>query len=458
MARVRDLWHTSVKDAADPTGRRRVKVKTNRHPDRGGSKSSKRWLACWIGPDGREQTKAFRIQDAAAKYARKQEEDIARGEYIDPAAGKELFGALGNKWLRLRDVGGASRIKYERAFRLHIEPTFGHRQVRSVKPSEVAEWLLALSRTHGVSVQEQALFILRGIFSLAVADGLRRDNPAKSPIIAKPRPRDENGVDEREVWSADRAWAVIQGTAEPYRAIPALEAGCGLRESEALAVALEDFDLEAGRVRIVRQVVQVGREWVFKAPKGGRERSVPLPSGVARLVQAHIDEYPPRPYGLPWMRENGEVAGEHVCRLLFRWQGDHPRTHDQHIRSRSYERTVWLPALAAAGVIPDPKPGPRGGVTRHYQAPGKGDGEHALRHFYSTTLQDAGIQLGAVMDFLGHSRQNQRRVPITIRVYGHTTEEAYEAARNAIDRSLFRLRSVQDHRSGGTATERAVAE
>ncbi|OLT12205.1 hypothetical protein BJF79_22740 [Actinomadura sp. CNU-125] len=267
-----------------------------------------------------------------------------------------------------------------------------------------------------------------------------------------------SAADEREVWSADRAWAVIQGTAEPYRPIPALEAGCGLRESEALATAEEDFDFEAGRVRVCRQAVQVGGRWVFKAPKGGRERSVPLPSGVARLVRAHIDAYPPRSYSLPWMRENGELDGEHTCGLLFRWQGAHPATRDQHIRSRSYEASVWLPALAAAGVIRPPVPGRRGGVTQHYQSPGKGDGEHALRHFYSTTLQDAGIQLGAVMDFLGHSRKNQRRVPVTIRVYGHTTEEAYEAARNAIDRSLFRLRPVQDHRADGTEPEQAVSE
>ncbi|MFD0853493.1 hypothetical protein ACFQ07_14745, partial [Actinomadura adrarensis] len=103
MARVKDLWHSEVPDPDDPT--KKIKRKTKRHPDRGGSKTAKRWLAVWIEPDGTEASKAFRIQDAAAKYARKQEEDIARDEYIDPRAGRHLFGPLARRWLRLRDVG-----------------------------------------------------------------------------------------------------------------------------------------------------------------------------------------------------------------------------------------------------------------------------------------------------------------------------------------------------------------
>ena len=446
MARVKDLWFTD-----------KAKTKKSaRHPDRGGSKDAKRWLAVWIGPDGKECTKAFRIQDAAKKYARKQEEDIERGDYIDPKAGRELISSLGRKWLRLRDVGGRSRLKYEEVFRLHIEPTFGHRQAKSPRPSEVAEWLVKLSKTHGVSVQDQALFILRGVFALAVADGLRKDNPAKSEVVGKPRAKDEAELEQRQVWSTDRAWSVITAHPEPYRGIPAAQAGCGLRESEAFALAEEDFDFDAGKVRIRRQVCQVGKLWVFKSPKGGRERVAPLPAGVARMVKAHLEAYPPRPYALPWMKENGELDGEHVCKLLYRWRGDDPRTHDKHIRPRSYESSVWLPALAAAGVIPTPEPGPRGGLSRQYATPTKGDGTHALRHLYSTTLQDAGVALGAVMDFLGHSRKSQRRVPITVRVYGHTTESAFESARNAVDRSLFRLRPVHDHRASGTGTEQAV--
>ncbi len=57
MARVKDLWFAEVKDPADPE--KKIKRKTARHPDNGGSKMAKRWLAIWIGPDGGEKSKAF---------------------------------------------------------------------------------------------------------------------------------------------------------------------------------------------------------------------------------------------------------------------------------------------------------------------------------------------------------------------------------------------------------------
>ncbi|MDB4872494.1 MAG: putative prophage phiRv2 integrase, partial [Gemmatimonadales bacterium] len=157
MARVKDLWFSEVKDPADP--KRKIKRKTARHPDNGGSKDAKRWLAVWIGPDGKEKSKAFLIKDKATKHGRKMEEDAERGEYIDPDAGKELLGPLGKKWLRLRDVGAASFIRYESTFRLHVEPAFGHRQVRSVKPSEVLEWLRELAKTHGHATQDKAYMV-----------------------------------------------------------------------------------------------------------------------------------------------------------------------------------------------------------------------------------------------------------------------------------------------------------
>jgi integrase len=300
-------------------------------------------------------------------------------------------------------------------------------------------------------MQEQAYFLLCGIFDLAVADDLRKDNPAKSPIIAKPRTQ----VKERSPWDSRRVWSVIDAHPEPYGLIPTVLAGLGLREGEAFGLAEQDFDFQAGKVRIRRQVTRVGKWWVFKLPKGGKERTVPLSPGLARLVEAFIKEQAPRTYALPWMREDGELGdAEHACKLLFRWRGDDPRSHDRHIRSFAYDQVIWKPALAAAGVIPVVEPGPRGGSYGRY-AIAREDGRHALRHYYATTLLDAGVSLAGVMEFMGHSKKG---APVTLGVYGHVTEETFAAARVAVDRALFRLRAVQDRQSGGTGTEQAAGQ
>lgn len=448
MARVKDLWFSSVPDPSDP--RKKIKRKTLRHPDRGGSKNARRWLACWIGPDGAEKTKAFRLQDAAKKYAQKQAEDVERDEYVDPKDAAERLDPLGRKWLKLKRplVGAATFVKYERALRLHIGPTFGQRKIGSIKPSEVQQWLNDLAEKVGPSTQEIALLVLSGIFDLAAADGARRDNPAKSPIIVPPVVE----APEREVWTADRAYAVIEAHPVRYKVLPTLMAGCGMREGEAFAAAEEDFDFDGGTVRVSRQVAYVaGVGWAFKAPKRGKARTAHLPAGVARSVKAHIEAFPPRPYALPWVDEHGKPSGEvHVCKLLVRWESKDPRTSDQHVRASSYDKAVWKHALGAAGVIPVVL-GPRGGTYGLWEQD-RLDSTHALRHFCSSTLQDAQVALGGVMDMLGHSK---KAMPTTVRVYGNPTAETYEQARSAIDRTLFRLRPVKDQVSIGTETEQA---
>jgi integrase len=205
------------------------------------------------------------------------------------------------------------------------------------------------------------------------------------------------------------------------------------------------------KVHIRRQVTKVGALRAFKLPKGGKERTIPLSRGLAAVVRAQIAAYPPQPYTLPWLAEDGKVATDpHTCRLLFRWFGDDPRSHGRHILPSSYDQQVWKPALHRAGVIGEPV---RDKARALRYPADRRDGMHALRHFYSTTLQDAGVSLAGVMDFMGHSREG-KGVPLTLGVYGHVTEETFEQGRQAIDRTLFRLRPVE---SSGTVTELRAA-
>jgi integrase len=430
MARVKDLWLDS--------NRR----KTARHPDRGGNKDAKRWLAIWIGPDGREVTKAFRLQDAARKYSAKQEADIERGEYIDPKAGREKFGDLALKALRLRKMTAGSRRRYESVYRNHVEPVFGSRSVKSIRPSELADWLNNTMGSRSNSIRATAYLVALGAFELAAADKLRTDNPMKSKIV----PKFQAGEREREPWDAVKVWKVIDQHPEPYRAIPILAAGLGLRQGCVLGLAEEDFDFEAMTMRVRRQISRESGTPAFKLPKGGKERTVPISRGVAQAVQAHVKAYPPQSYTLPWQEEDGREHGSRTVSLLFRWHGDDRRTCGRHVVAAAYDLGVWKPSLSRAGIIPPPVRGHRG--TMRYKGGDRDDGMHALRHFYSATLQNAGVPLIGVMDFMGHSRKG---APVTLGVYGHVTAATMEQARSAIDRELFRLRSVGA--SDGTVTE-----
>ena len=460
--RVRDLWFAEapVRD----TGGQPVhgadgrvvmqKRKTARHPENGGSEKARRWLAIWNDPDGNEKTRAFEKQADARAYAKKMESDALRGEYIDPKAGKGSFGELALRGLNLRKVGGASRERYDSVFRNHVEPRFGKRPVKAISVSEIAGWLRGPLSELSESMQETAYMIVNGTLELAVADNLRKDNPARAKIVRDLVPHPEPGP--RDVWPAATVWRIRDEHPEPYRALVDCAAGLGLRRGCAFALAEDDFDFAARKVRVRRQLAYVGGQWVFKMPKGEKERTVPLPRGVAASVAAHMAKYPPVSCTLPWMDKEGRLRGQVTVKLIFVWHGggrdlDRPpslraKTYGKPIAAPSYEQGVWKPALSRAGIIPPPGKNAKG--SRRYGTGGvTGAGMHILRHFYETALDEGGVSLAGQMEFLGHSRKGK---VITIAVYSHVTEDTFETARQAVDSRLFRLRPVE---SSGTVTE-----
>lgn len=455
MGRVKDLWvsEVPVKDAAgkivrDDNGRVvTTKKKTAKHPDNGGNPDAKRWQAVWEDPDGNEKTKVFAKKTDAAAYWKKMEGDADRGEYIDPDAGKEKFGPLSRKSLRLKGkIGGRTRDIYETTLRLHVDPAFAHRSVRSIKPSEVAEWLQGpLIAPYGISVQETAFHLVSGTFALAVADKLRRDNPAQSDIVPVPQAEDR---EPREVWETPVVWQVIEGHRPRYRALAVCEAGLGLREGCAYGLAVDDLDFEAMKVSVRRQVARHGGGLVFKLPKGGKERTVPLSRGVKAELEASIEKFPPARVTLPWLNEDGTTGDPVTVLLLFVW--DSPVHGVTAINARTYLPRVWYPALYAAGLTPPPERDKEHRL--RYKSGGRETGQHTLRHYFETTLDDGAVSLAGQMEFLGHSRKSK---VITTGVYGHVTEKTFQTARDAVDGTLFRLRPLA---SGGTVAELRAAQ
>jgi len=151
-----------------------------------------------------------------------------------------------------------------------------------------------------------------------------------------------------------------------------LMTGCGLRISEATAVALEDFDFAEQILHVRRQLNKLGDRHIYALPKNNREREVPLPDWAAAAVRIHLASHAPWSCTLPWEKLTGKTRTHN---LLFRWPDD------SDVRYRTYSEQVWKPALSAAGVIPKPGTDARG--RRRYETSGK-EGPHQLRHYYAS--------------------------------------------------------------------------
>lgn len=411
MARVRDLWFT--KETVDGEVE---KIPTKRHG------TGKRWLAVWL-IDGSEKTQAFTTYAPAVKYARKMEVDAERGEYHDPKAGREKFADIAKRWLSSRSVDPSTQERYERCYRKQVEPEFGKRAVRAIKPSEVQSFLVSLeAKGLGASTVAIARHVVRGTLELAVADGALKSNPARSKIISVAG----SGTEKVIVWSDATIWRLIDAHPEPLRCLPLIGATCGQREGELFAIADEDVDLDAQMIYVRRQIKILGKTWVFARPKNDTERIVPLANLTTESIRVHQAKYGASEVTLPWEKPTGESR---TYRLLF----THPDS-GQHLRPKTLDH-YWKPALVKADIIPPPVKTPKGPV----YATTRREGRHALRHYYAALQLAEGTTITSLAELLGH-----RDPAFTLRVYGHLQPDSHDHARQAIDRRLFRPRAVSD--------------
>ena len=422
MAYAKDLWTHPVKQADGTVVRERSK--------RWGR--GKRWMAGWLDPEGNERTKVFSTKVAAERHGAAMETDGARGEYIDPNAGRVRFEVVAERWLKSRVVDPASAIRYESSLRLHVAPVFGKRQLSSIKPSEIAAWIADLGTRFGSSTARTAFLVLHGTLELAVDDEAIKRNPAKARGVKVPAEKAGRVV----AWSDETVFRIVECHPPLYRPIASVGAACGLRQGEIFGLAEEDIDFDAMVIHVRRQAKKLGRNFVFALPKNDTERTVPMSEGTARTLREHIEATKPRPYTLPWERLDGKPL---AVKLLFRW------TDDKHIRARTYDELVWKAALAQAGVIPMPGKDARG---RRQYTTSRDTGMHALRHYYASITLADGVNIKELAEYLGHGDPG-----FTLRLYTHMLPSSHERARKAVDARLSRLFSTFSH---GTVTEQAA--
>lgn len=414
MGFTKDLWTRPEKQSDG---------KVKRVPNARHSKG-KRWLACWLDPDGQERSKSFTNKASADKHWRDMESDRDRGEYRDPKAGREQFGDIAQRWLGSRSVDPSTGIRYRSVYRLHVEPEFGKRAVRSIKPSDVAKFQTELRERFGPSTVATARLVIVGVLDLAAADDLIKKNPALSAVV----PRVEPDTSERIVaWSDERVFGLIDAHPEPLRLLPTIGATCGLREGELFGLAVEDIDFDEGVIHVRRQIKKLGKEYVFALPKSDRTRIVPLSDWTAENVRLHVKKFKPEPLTLPWEKPDGPLR---THKVLFRW------SDGGHVKPRTYSEQVWKPALVAAGVIPEPEKDKRG---RRRYVTTRREGTHQLRHYFASVMLADGVNIKELSEYLGHHDPG-----FTLKLYVHMLPDSHERARQAIDRRMFRPRAVAD--------------
>lgn len=331
-----------------------------------GKDVERRWQARYRSPDGKQVSKTFTRKLDAQRWLDSVTADVMLGKYVDPKAGRVKLGEFARRWLDSQVFDAPTREALESPIRVHIMPTIGDVELRNLWPSTIQAWVRGRQTEVAPSYCRLLLSNLSTIISAAVEDGLIASNPCSASSVNPPK------VERRQVvpWSVETVQAVIDSHPKEFRAVPVLGAGCGLRQGEIMGLTLDDVDFLRRVVRVRQQLRRVGRHTVLAAPKGGREREVPLPDVVSVTLAEHVREFGTATVIVPWQEPDGI---ERPAELLFRNRDDGPLTRAYLVHNG------WGPALDAAGVERS-----------------RENGMHALRHHFASVLLSGGEHPGGV--------------------------------------------------------------
>jgi integrase len=340
------------------------------------------WQVRYKTPERKSRKKSFAKKPDALRYKTSVEHSVLSGSYVDPSAGKITFRTYGEQWRKVQVHRASTAAQVETNLRRHIYPRLGERPVGSIRRSEIQALVRALSDELAPATVEVVYTWLCTVFKAAMSDRVIATTPCadvKLPHVEKP---------QVVPWEPERVAALVAAVPERYKALVVMGAGTGIRISEALGLTVDRIDFMRRMIRVDRQLARVtdDGEPMFGPVKDrhNRPRTIPLPDAVLPALVEHCRVF---------SRQSG---------LVFVGPIGTP------IRRSTWSDT-WRKAAEPLGVE-------------------KGEGFHALRHFYASTLIRAGESVKVVQERLGHSSAT-----MTLDVYGHLFASDEDRTRAAID-------------------------
>ncbi|MCT1884974.1 site-specific integrase [Dietzia cinnamea] len=356
------------------------------------------WMVRYRDEDNRQRKKrGFRTKRDATLALADLQVRLARGEWVDPQAGKITVGSLWDVYVDTQaDLKESTRSKLRFSWSTHVKPKWDTREVGKIRPSMVRSWVTEMqSAGVGPGTIETALDVLRGCLAIAVEDRALASNPA-SGVRA---PRREHVARGYLTHQQTEALAVECGR---DATVVRFLAYTGLRWGEMAALRVSDFDMLRRRVQISRAVSEVEGRRTWSTPKTREKRSVPFPAFLVDEIAA-------------------QMVGRGREDLVFA----RTVTEFSHLRVSLWRPRVFKPAVARCQEV-DP--------TFPTVSP------HDLRHTAASLAISAGANVKAVQTMLGHAS-----AAMTLDTYADLFPDDLDAVAGALDsarQSALRVRAT----------------
>jgi integrase len=211
----------------------------------------------------------------------------ARREVVAAVTEGVTFARAADEWLRHgeheRQLKPSTLRDYRSAVSLHLMPAFGRRELHTISPKDIEQWLATYIRSTGhVRQARKLLAVIHGVFERARRVWDIQPNPAVD--VEKPRLRYD--ATEFHFFSPEEVWALARAAKNDRDAALFLTAAfAGLRRGECLALRWRDIDFERQSIRVQRSIS--GTE--ITVPKSGRGRVVPMAHDLAQALARLAD-------------------------------------------------------------------------------------------------------------------------------------------------------------------------
>jgi integrase len=358
------------------------------------SSGATRYRVRYRTPDHRQTTKrGFPTKRDAQAWAEQLEVDKRRGAYVAPAAGRVKLGEYAQAWLDSKHkLKPSTRARYQTVLDSGLSRYAGI-ALGDISRQLVRDWVADLSVDLAPASVHKTVGVLRQVLALAVDDNRLVLNPVDGVEMPSVR------AAEQRFLSLDQLH-ILADASGAHRPLVYLLGTCGLRFGEVAELRWRDIDLKNLRVRIARSVTLVDGQFVVGSPKNGKARTVSLPAFVGDMLF---------------------TAGDPDV-LVF------PDSAGGYMRANNVRRRWWSQAVAAAQLFPQTATDSAGKSRVVYDFK-----LHELRHTAATLAIQAGANIKALQNMLGHESAG-----LTLDRYGHLYGSDVEAVGVAINGLLTR--------------------
>ena len=230
----------------------------------------------------------------------------------------------------------------------------GEVALNKINPSIIRRFLAYLLHKNSKTTTARKIAALNSFFRFLIKEGFTASNPVQAISAPKPEKVIPSFLSVDEIFSLIEQPDHEKDLSRRDRAILELMYSCGLRVSEVVSLNLGDFDLPQGNLRV--------------KGKGNKERMLPIGTKALEAIQDYLT-----------VRSNLEAKRKD--------QGKSPALFLNHRGERLTTRSIGRMINKYARFLTMFRP-------VH---------PHAIRHTFATHLLDAGADLRAIQELLGHS-------------------------------------------------------